>query len=229
MMQKEGIDMKRLIPVTLIAALVATGAAVGAEDQMSPAGQTPDHPQKQNGQESPAGTQMNRAAGGTEFITSQSSNDWLASSLIGRSVQRPDGELIGDINDVVLDQDGRAMAVLIGVGGFLGIGAKRVGVPYSALEFKERKIPDASPQRGGTPRPPQGLGQNSGNPLVDSTSRPVPREDARHSNMVIVLDMTEEQLEAAPAYVKIGETASAGSASEQGVNRETKEDQPKAR
>ena len=42
---------------------------------------------------------------------------------------------IGDVSDVLVSQmDGKITAIVIGVGGFLGIGEKEVGVPFSAVK-----------------------------------------------------------------------------------------------
>ena len=40
---------------------------------------------------------------------------------------------MGDINDLVIDKDGKVSAIVVGVGGFLGIGEKNVAVPFSAV------------------------------------------------------------------------------------------------
>jgi sporulation protein YlmC with PRC-barrel domain len=69
------------------------------------------------------------------FATKQESNDWLASSLIGQPVVNADDEAIGHINDIVTDEDGRIVAVLVGVGGFLGLGEKDVALRYEDLSF----------------------------------------------------------------------------------------------
>jgi sporulation protein YlmC with PRC-barrel domain len=45
---------------------------------------------------------------------------------------------IGDVNDVLLDKDGRITAVIIGVGGFLGVGEKDVAVPFNSLKMAEK-------------------------------------------------------------------------------------------
>jgi hypothetical protein len=47
--------------------------------------------------------------------------------------QQPGGEAIGDINDLLFDKSGRIANVVIGVGGFLGIGQKDVAIPYGDL------------------------------------------------------------------------------------------------
>ncbi len=64
--------------------------------------------------------------------------DNLGSRLIGQPVYSSagdDAENIGNIDDIVFSQDGQIEAVVIGVGGFLGIGAKAVAVDFSSLEF----------------------------------------------------------------------------------------------
>ncbi len=45
------------------------------------------------------------------------------------------GETIRDINDLLFDKSGRVATVVIGVGGFLGLGEKNVAVPSSSLSF----------------------------------------------------------------------------------------------
>jgi PRC-barrel domain len=77
-----------------------------------------------------------QAADAVTFITGQSSNEWLAHVYIGSKVQNLGGETVGDVNDLVFDKTGRITTVVLGVGGFLGMGEKNVGVPYSALSYK---------------------------------------------------------------------------------------------
>src|SRR6478752_8743447 len=45
---------------------------------------------------------------------------------------------IGDVNDVLLDKNGQVTAVILGVGGLLGLGEKDVAVPFKALHLKEK-------------------------------------------------------------------------------------------
>ncbi|MCC0029336.1 MAG: PRC-barrel domain-containing protein [Brucellaceae bacterium] len=65
----------------------------------------------------------------------------LASNLIGQSVYASassDAERVGEVNDVLLSQNGNAEAVVIGVGGFLGIGEKDVAIDFERLSWVER-------------------------------------------------------------------------------------------
>lgn len=62
----------------------------------------------------------------------------LASNLMGKSVysgQGEDARKVGDVNDVLMSSDGKAEAVVIGVGGFLGVGEKDVAVQFDRLHW----------------------------------------------------------------------------------------------
>jgi len=82
----------------------------------------------------PATTTAATTAAG-HFVSEQTANEWRASKLIGVNVYGADNARIGDINEILVDRNGNAKAVVIGVGGFLGIGEKNVAVAYSALEW----------------------------------------------------------------------------------------------
>ncbi|MGH6864740.1 MAG: PRC-barrel domain-containing protein [Methyloceanibacter sp.] len=45
---------------------------------------------------------------------------------------------LGAVNDLLVDQDGRVHAVIIGVGGFLGVGEKDVAVPFNVLKVTKK-------------------------------------------------------------------------------------------
>jgi hypothetical protein len=45
-----------------------------------------------------------------------------ADKMIGRTVFNPSNEKVGDVESVLIDKDGRVRYVVIGVGGFLGMG-----------------------------------------------------------------------------------------------------------
>jgi hypothetical protein len=74
-------------------------------------------------------------AASAQFLNQQKSNDWLASKLIGQAVVNAKNETIGDINDLVTDNGGKVVAVLIGSGGFLGIGEKHIAVRFEDLKL----------------------------------------------------------------------------------------------
>jgi len=59
--------------------------------------------------------------------------DWRASKLIGASVRNIQDQSLGEIEDVILDSEGKVVSVIISVGGFLGLGEKNVAVAYRDL------------------------------------------------------------------------------------------------
>ena len=69
-------------------------------------------------------------------LYSRQATDMRASFLIGSKVTNMANETVGDINDVILDKDGKVVAVIVGVGGFLGIGEREVALDYSSLNVK---------------------------------------------------------------------------------------------
>jgi sporulation protein YlmC with PRC-barrel domain len=73
------------------------------------------------------------------FVAQQPADEWLARVFIGQAVYNVAGEAIGDVNDLVFNRKGQISTVVIGVGGFLSIGEKGVGVPYSKLTFNVGK------------------------------------------------------------------------------------------
>jgi sporulation protein YlmC with PRC-barrel domain len=68
------------------------------------------------------------------YLAQQSEGQWLATDLIGVTVQNPQGDKLGDVNDLVVADNGPVQAVVIGVGGFLGIGEKSVAVAFDRIQ-----------------------------------------------------------------------------------------------
>lgn len=65
----------------------------------------------------------------------------LASNIIGETVYSgtgDDAQNIGNVSDIVLSPEGEAEAVIIGVGGFLGLGKKAVAIEYDLVNWSER-------------------------------------------------------------------------------------------
>lgn len=69
------------------------------------------------------------------FVTYQEGNQLLGSGLLGANLLGADGADIGSVSDILLDRDGQIQAVIVGVGGFLGIGEKSVAIANDQLEF----------------------------------------------------------------------------------------------
>lgn len=134
--------MKRALMISALVAVPFTGA-MAQSDTKTPGTITPPIGTSTPGVVNPpvgtttgATTTTTTTTGRTSitFVQQQMPDQMLASGLIGATVRGSANETIGEIDDVILDRDGRAQAVVIGVGGFLGIGEKDVAVPFMALE-----------------------------------------------------------------------------------------------
>jgi hypothetical protein len=134
------------------------------------------------------------------------------------NVTKPaDNQKIGDINEVLLNKDGMAEAVVIGVGGFLGIGEKNVAVPFKSLEWRTEPratigttVPDATGTATGA--------------LVPGTTATAPRADPaivearRGYPDRAVLHMTRADLQNAPAFRYASDTRATTTAPAMGTN-----------
>ncbi len=73
-------------------------------------------------------------ANANRFMRNEAQGQWLVGSLWNRSVYNASGQSIGELKDVVIGPDGRIQALVVGVGGFLGLGEKNVAVDYNFIE-----------------------------------------------------------------------------------------------
>jgi sporulation protein YlmC with PRC-barrel domain len=78
---------------------------------------------------------------GVQFYTQTTGDaDWRASKFMGVDIYGTNNEKIGDVKDIVLDHQGVIQAVVIGVGGFLGIGEKNVAVPFKSVDWSTQPM-----------------------------------------------------------------------------------------
>jgi hypothetical protein len=75
------------------------------------------------------------ASDSSPFLKKQGSSDWLVGNLIGETVVNANNESLGEITDLVTDQNGKIVAVLIGSGGFLGIGQKDLAIRFEDVKL----------------------------------------------------------------------------------------------
>ena len=75
---------------------------------------------------------------GAEAMTTVPSDSVSLTDYYKQNVYDTSDNPVGEISDVLLDKDGRVTAVIVSVGGFLGLGAKYVSVPFNALRMTEK-------------------------------------------------------------------------------------------
>ena len=71
------------------------------------------------------------------FKTEQDPEEWRIANYVGQPIVNAEGNKIGDVNDVLFDRTGKITTVVIGVGGFLGLGAKKVALPFEAITYSD--------------------------------------------------------------------------------------------
>jgi sporulation protein YlmC with PRC-barrel domain len=76
---------------------------------------------------------------GAEAVTTVPSDSVNLTDYYKQNVYDTSDNSVGEISDVLLDKDGRVTAVIVSVGGFLGLGAKYVSVPFNALRVTEKE------------------------------------------------------------------------------------------
>lgn len=67
-------------------------------------------------------------------IFEQSADTFLASTIMGADIINASGEDVGEVNDLVITDQGQVTGVVIGVGGFLGVGQKDVALEMSRVQ-----------------------------------------------------------------------------------------------
>ncbi len=112
----------------LSAIALAAVAATSALGQTTAPAPTPATP-------APTTAAPMTSTGGVIYSVPMSQGEWRASDLVGKSVYNAANERIGEIEDIIVGSDGRVAAAVVGVGGFLGIGERKVALSYPTLQM----------------------------------------------------------------------------------------------
>ena len=73
-----------------------------------------------------------------KILASIPANAMTVTHWYKQSVYDSSNAKIGEIMDVLVDRDGKIAVLIVGVGGFLGMGEKDVAVPFNAVQFKTK-------------------------------------------------------------------------------------------
>jgi hypothetical protein len=110
--------LNRLLISAAVSALMVSGAM--AQANPPPAKSPPASP--------PAAQESGK------FVAAQGTDQWVFSRFKGTDVLGPDNAHIGDVNDLLFDKQGKIIAIVVGVGGFLGIGEKNVAIDMGSFQ-----------------------------------------------------------------------------------------------
>ena len=126
---------------------------------------------------------------------------WRVSKLMGLDVYNEANEKLGDVNELILDKDGTVSAVVIGVGGFLGMGEHDIAVTMDKLKFIEEPVRTSSTAPATTTRE-----TTTGTSTAPATTTTTTATTARSTDANdwtpdhAVMSGTKEQLKALPQF-----------------------------
>jgi hypothetical protein len=128
--------LKRLLVTTAIGGLIATGALAQTPPPASPPAKSPPAAtEPAPAPKAQAPSPGAKADAKNMVISEQKPDQWLASKFRGTDVIGPKDEKIGDVADVLFDKSGKVEAIVIGVGGFLGMGQKQVALTLASFDI----------------------------------------------------------------------------------------------
>jgi hypothetical protein len=156
----------------LVAALVLSTAAYS---QNAPAGSAPPAQAKAN-------------------ATMKHNGEWRSSKLVGLDVYNNQNEKIGDINEILLTPSGNVAGIVLGVGGFLGMGEHDVLVKMDQLKFVNEPAKTASKDPNAK-NATTGSGDKSAN--ADRNTRAA---NEKWYPDHAVMNVTKDQLKAMPEF-----------------------------
>jgi sporulation protein YlmC with PRC-barrel domain len=168
--------------------------------------------------------------GAGEWITQLQPDQWRTSDLEGLAVYSSNNaDKIGNIDNLIFDSSGRVQAVVIGVGGYLGLGERDIAVPFGQIRFEtqprgtatgtttgEARLAGtspggdtvASPAAAGTAAVPAG----SNSPAAPNTpapgtsgalglgQAPPAGSGSTPNHAVLMMSVTKDELRAAPEF-----------------------------
>ena len=143
---------------------------------------------------------MAPAAASDSSLSSLQGSTWRASKIVGLSVYNDNNESLGSINDLLMDKSGNIKAVVLGVGGFLGVGEHLVAVPLDKIKFVDQPVaytgaasgPNAPPAR---PATTTGAANTNTPPASATVSKPNPWYPDH-----ALFNATKDELKAMPEF-----------------------------
>jgi sporulation protein YlmC with PRC-barrel domain len=131
--------------------------------------------------------------------------NWRASKVVGVSVYNDNNESLGSINDLLTDQTGNIKAVVIGVGGFLGVGEHLVAIPFDKIKFVNEPVaytgvagaPNAPGSRPASSTTTGAAGTNT--PPIPPAVATTPKSNPWYPDHA-VFNATKDELKAMPEF-----------------------------
>ena len=137
----------------------------------------------------------------TSDTSSSFQGDWRASKMAGLSVYNDKNESVGSINDLLTDKSGNIKAVIIGVGGFLGVGEHLVAVPFDKVKFVSEPVAytSASGSADTGSKRPAGAAPSTTTTGAANTTPPAAKANPWYPDHALY-NATKDELKAMPEF-----------------------------
>jgi sporulation protein YlmC with PRC-barrel domain len=127
--------------------------------------------------------------------TKAQGNLWRASKLKGLNVYNEQNEKLGDISEILIDKSGKVDGIVIGVGGFLGMGQHDIKVEMSKLKFVDEPVRTSSTSTNtGT------TGTNTRSTTLASSTASSANEHKWYPDHAILSGASKDQLKSMPQF-----------------------------
>jgi sporulation protein YlmC with PRC-barrel domain len=120
--------------------------------------------------------------------------NWRASKVVGLAVYNDNNDSVGTINDLLMDKSGNIKAVVLGVGGFLGVGEHLVAVPFDKVKFVDTRVPSTTATSSNSPASSTTTGSAS-----TSTNAATSKSNPWYPDHA-VFNATKDELKAMPEF-----------------------------
>ena len=141
----------------------------------------------------------NQATGAQHYITRREPGVWRASDLIGKDVYGANNEDMGEVGDVLIDRNGQVRAVVLDLGGFLGIGETQVAVPMQSLQFRSDDNRASTTASTGAAAGAAATGSNTAATTGASRDATAGSGQADRPDRIVLI-ITKDQLKNAPKF-----------------------------
>lgn len=146
---------------------------------------------------------------GGNFVTRREPGMYRASELIGKDVRGGNNEDIGEVGDLLIDPNGQVRAVILDIGGFLGIGETNVAIPMQQVQLRPNQQNAATTGTTGNTTATTGSTATTGAAGQSTTAQTGTNQNSSNMgagtgttgpDVIVVLMMTKDQLQNAPKF-----------------------------
>ncbi len=143
----------------------------------------------------------------------QSANgEWRASKVVGVYVYNDSNEKLGSIDELIMNKQGKIDKVIIGVGGFLGVGQRDIAVNFDQLKFTDQPVPSTTASTS-SPAPSSTSSSTTPSSTVGSSSVSSRTTADEWYPDHAVMSATKDQLKSMPEFKYTESTSSSSSSS----------------